>query len=651
RTMRNLQLSYIKSILFSELNVENVHRTAYDSDKQIFYISTDHIIYSFDVDNDDDKSLRQAYETQEHSIEDLCYVSEINCLCIALSNGDLLSYICDDNIENIIGTMDTKIHAITLSPDQQILTIVSDTKLLLLSVMNEFEPIAEINFDTNEFGLQQFVNVGWGKQETQFHGSLGKKAALLPTSMGTKNIFSFDDCRTKISWRDDSDYFAVSFISKQEQCRMIKIYNKQGQLQATNDQVFNGCLEHSFAWKLSGESIAVPMRMNNGQKSTISFMEKNGLKHGDFELVKEDEKEYHVQHICWNKDSTILCIVLHTAESSVKDKPERNNSSKGSSVLQLWSTNNYHWYLKQCYKFESLQIQTILWDMESTNRIHFIFDNGQYRTMTWVWVTNIKSADNRTLACVIDGKKLMVTDFTHSSIPPPMCTYTIMCPSTIHSVVSSNNSNDQLLFALSNGVIALCKSSLPSSDTVSGYETIKHLPEITAHYIQSVIKIDSNMNDCTHFTLFNDQLYYIELSVLHVHNFERIVQSIQLDFLCLTTAIGQNAIYFESTNGEIFYLNEKQQIKIVSKIQFPRRCPQFSIVIQGNDEKFVGLTDNYRLYLNSNELLHNCNSYFIHDRSTIAYSTLQHQIGFISLTNSNNTHQNNVIDTKRRTGK
>ena len=53
--------------------------------------------------------------------------------------------------------------------------------------------------------MLQFMSVGWGKKETQFHGSEGKAAAL--ASKHTAPLVavdeSADDGRARAGWRDD----------------------------------------------------------------------------------------------------------------------------------------------------------------------------------------------------------------------------------------------------------------------------------------------------------------------------------------------------------------------------------------------------------------------------------------------------------------
>lgn len=62
------------------------------------------------------------------------------------------------------------------SPDQELLVLV--TKDMNMVLMNMFDPINEVNLFKEDFGEKEFITVGWGKKETQFHGSAGKHARV-----------------------------------------------------------------------------------------------------------------------------------------------------------------------------------------------------------------------------------------------------------------------------------------------------------------------------------------------------------------------------------------------------------------------------------------------------------------------------------------
>ena len=62
--------------------------------------------------------------------------------------------------------------------------------------------------------LEKPITVGWGKKETQFHGSEGKEAAKRLAD-NVKPALAWDDRKVRISWRGDGEYFVVSSINSQ----------------------------------------------------------------------------------------------------------------------------------------------------------------------------------------------------------------------------------------------------------------------------------------------------------------------------------------------------------------------------------------------------------------------------------------------------
>ncbi|CAF1502851.1 unnamed protein product, partial [Adineta steineri] len=129
--MQNLCLFNTRTVSLGDLTGANlVRRFAIDIDKQIIYLLTSHSIYSLTLDDDKLKSIYTSPD-KTTTIEDLCYLSEINHLSLGLSNGDLLSLQFEDDLEeniNTIGTLEECIHELKLSPDQQILIAVTNTK-------------------------------------------------------------------------------------------------------------------------------------------------------------------------------------------------------------------------------------------------------------------------------------------------------------------------------------------------------------------------------------------------------------------------------------------------------------------------------------------------------------------------------------------
>lgn len=265
--------------------------------------------------------------------------------------------------------------------------------------------------------------------------------------------------------------------------------------------------------------------------------------------------------------------------------------------------------------------------------------------MTWSWITQVSYTNTRSLVFLIGASHLYVSDFTHSSIPPPMSSYEITCPSSILAIAFDDD-HDQLILVLSDRSLAICGSASNLSD----FRTIVHLSEVkSAHYVTSVIPSSEspikNIQYATHFRLINQEFYFIENSHLHVFNLHtKLTTSLPLNFNCLTTAVDHSEskhLHLQDEHGKIFQIVNNE---LHAKMHFPRPCPYFSVISNG---RFIGLTENYRLYLNTMELAHNCNSYFIHDKIILVYSTLQHQLAFRSLENDQIVSE----ISQRRTGK
>ncbi|CAF5069629.1 unnamed protein product, partial [Rotaria sp. Silwood1] len=107
--MQNLCLYNTRTISLSDLTGANIVRYFdIDSDKQIIYLLTSYSIYSLTLKNEKLKSIYSSID-QTIALEDLCYLSELNHLCLGLSNGDLISLQFDNDIDenlNVIGTLE-----------------------------------------------------------------------------------------------------------------------------------------------------------------------------------------------------------------------------------------------------------------------------------------------------------------------------------------------------------------------------------------------------------------------------------------------------------------------------------------------------------------------------------------------------------------
>jgi len=131
----------------------------------------------------------------------------------------------------------------------------------------------------------------------------------------------------------------VSSIARQApqsadvQGRILRVYSNEARLQSTAETLAG--LESSLSWRPSGNLIAViqkevragPSDTQRTGKHCVVFFERNGLRHGGFNL-RGDDGDYRIKHLAWSSDSNILAVHIERAQGD---------------VVQLWTTGNYHW--------------------------------------------------------------------------------------------------------------------------------------------------------------------------------------------------------------------------------------------------------------------------------------------------------------------
>lgn len=251
--------------------------------------------------------------------------------CLVLEGGDIV-IVREEPLPNeekieIVGSVDVGITAAAWSPDEEMLVLTTRARTFLY-MTREFENVADITLAPEDMQASQHVSVGWGKKETQFQGKRAKalRDPTVPEKIDQGTLSNNDDDSTTITWRGDGAYVAVNSVEAGTR-RVIRVYSREGTLDSVSEPVDG--LEGALSWRPSGSLIAGIQRLDN--RVDVVFFERNGLRHGEFSLrLTEDEMNSWASSIqlAWNVDSTVLAVKF-------KDR------------VQLWTTGNYHWYLKQ----------------------------------------------------------------------------------------------------------------------------------------------------------------------------------------------------------------------------------------------------------------------------------------------------------------
>jgi elongator complex protein 1 len=278
------------------------------------------------------------------SILSLHHFADSSTSCLILAGGDIVlvreSPASGEELVEIVGSVDAGISAAAWSPDEELLAITTQADTLLL-MSRDIENIASVNLAPEDVNVSSHVSVGWGKKETQFKGKRARalQDPTVPETIDEGILSSFDDRSVTISWRGDGAYFAVSKV-EEERRRMIRVYSREGHLDSVSEPVDG--LEGALSWRPSGNLVASTRRIE--EKIEVVFFERNGLRHGQFDLRFTSEEFAALTTpltLKWNSDSNVLAV-------SYPDK------------VQLWTMSNYHYYLKQELPFPENASKTVL---------------------------------------------------------------------------------------------------------------------------------------------------------------------------------------------------------------------------------------------------------------------------------------------------
>ncbi|KAI9145319.1 IKI3 family-domain-containing protein [Paraphysoderma sedebokerense] len=577
------------------------------------------------------------------------YLPDNEAVCVAFSNGDIA--LVRDSADalgdavDVLGTIDSGILAMAWSPDYELVVFVS-AEGKLIEMTKDFDVLAEYPVHTNEIGEDIMVSVGWGKKETQFHGSAGKKAAQ-EKGPSKVSLSKDDDFKPRISWRGDGNYFCLSSVDPNGEKRSIRIYNREGVLQSTSESVDQ--LEHSLSWRPEGSLITSTQRLPH--KHDVVFFERNGLRHGEFSF-RDDLNNSRVMDVFWNSDSSVLAVWV-----------ERWTENERFSSIQLWYMNNYHWYLKQDLEFshgDGHEVKSVFWDPELPLTLHLSNADMRYVRYDFAWDTitsHIRSAAHAAPVLVVDGSQVLYTPLRYSNVPPPMSLHQISSPTrdAIKSVSMSSDINSPHSFAaltswrganvhvwdtiiqhgqrikvqrptlVGSFALPLCSDSESSEILGAGYYTYRQIQYFTKSSIFA-IRHDRRTS--------SDELIYVEFATpddtntsLQITKFESNISPEKL--MRLYASSEMNQILVETVDGEIFEVD--RNLDFHGKLKLRNSTPWFTSTTVGPADSrqniIVSMTERSKLFVNDVLISPNATSFFIHDEFLI-WTTLQHVVKF-----------------------
>lgn len=581
--------------------------------------------------------------------------SDVAELSFVFANGDIVLAKYDPSDPNyetttteIVGLIDCGIEAAQWSVDEETLSLVTrENNLLILS--KSLEPIAEKHLEPNDLVQTEnkHVSVGWGKEETQFKGKGFKalererqaiKHAGLDLSEDSPlrdptvaqiqkgTLLEKDDQSVKISWRGDSEFFAVSTVeeppSSGELRRVLRVFSREGALDSVSEAVDG--LEHNLSWRPSGALIATTQRTIDEDGENILqllFFERNGLRHGEFNTRLNPYKD-SIKSIAWSSNSELLAFQL-------------------DNRVLIWTTKNYHWYLKQeifvdlgypgntvtFVKFHpekplQLMVGTSLNGMSMYNFCHSIASGPSVAGL------------DVGMTAVIDGGDVKITPFSIANVPPPMAYAELEFPGSVLDVaVAQSNEvfagitsdHDVHVFTatledLENQKEPIVRSILKDQFAQDG-DLVKQVAFISSDLV--AILIDTI--GASSVVLFDILGLFMPIAICELDRRALFMKS-RFDY---------ETVVVECIDGSVVEVSSEGSVSALT--HFPALCIDVEAVVLNGDypeTKVLGLSSSGKLYCGDVQLTTGVTSFKVTE-NLLAFTNAHAQLFFIHLSPEN----------------
>ncbi|KAF9877790.1 hypothetical protein CkaCkLH20_04925 [Colletotrichum karsti] len=546
-------------------------------------------------------------------IVSLHHFSDTLTTCVVLEGGDIVTVQEDDfgngeaQIE-IVGGIDAGISAARWSPDEELLVVVTKEGNAVF-MGRSFDPIADVIMTAEDLKLSKHVSVGWGKKETQFQGK-GAKALrdpTIPERVDEGLPSANEDGGATVSWRGDGAYVAINSVAGGER-RVVRVYSREGVLDSVSEPV--DYLEGSLSWRPSGNLIAGIQRLP--ERTDVVFFERNGLRHGQFTLRCADGplSEHEKIRLEWNSDSTVLAVIL-------KDR------------IQLWTTGNYHWYLKQEVPLASA-FAGLSWHPEKPLRF-VAATSGGVDFAEYIFTVargSLSPPNDHGAVAVIDGQTVKLTPFRTAQVPPPMAWAEPEFPASVVDVAF--DPSNSLMAVLHRKGLDVFEWQTKGDRSVRPKELAKIAFDANAAGVPLQVAF-SGKKECQVLVSGEGlklETYSVESSALSLSTTQLKPTETISSIFSYEGDSGVEAVA-QDRSGKLYRLSGKQAPEL-HETQLSTQLPWCEVRDVNERTIALGMTRNGHLYANSRQLAKNCTS-FVVTPAHIIFTTNNHFLKFVHL--------------------
>ncbi|KAI9843896.1 MAG: hypothetical protein M1837_006050 [Sclerophora amabilis] len=559
--------------------------------------------------------------------EVLClhYFADDSTACLVFCGGDIV-IVREEPLEDqdkieVVGSVDAGITAAKWSPDEELLAITTREGTLLF-MTRDFDSVTDVALSKEDLDASRHVSVGWGKSETQFKGKRAKalRDPTMPEHIDEGTLSPLDRRRVALSWRGDGAFVAISSIESDTR-RVIRVYSRDCALDSVSEPIDG--LEGALSWRPAGNLIASIQRSNDSVR--VVFFERNGLRHGQFDLrlSKEEMQSWGADiQLEWNTDSSVLAVHF-------KDR------------VQLWTMGNYHYYLKQEILLSDIETFPSMvlakWHSEKPLRLVLCSKENlkitEYASMTSGGSTTPPN-DFGALG-VIDGRGLKLTPLRRANVPPPMALHEVFGDSNIVEVAfSQSGSRVAILHQTSFCIYSWDPKSTSSPKQIQYHDLDFPSPHEKPQTQQicflrdsEVFVLVSSLNVSTIIGYKLDSEGSQILKSWHVSDLQvvRLFARSDNERICIETA----------DNGVAVSDVSRDSLTFEKVISLSTRLPWIELIHLKQKSISFGLSSNGVLYANEQILVRNCTSFMI-TTAHLIYTTTNHLLKFVHMNDVEN---------------
>jgi len=610
------------------------------------------------------------------------YVPDTESVVVATSGGDILAIerVSGSSPElDCIGSIETGIVSMSWSPDFEVVVFTTRADTMLM-MTQDWETIFEFPLrpeneaaqitarlalaEPSKIKLQTTINDVARVNETK--SQIVAQMQLAKESMPTLPLVGHHS----ITWRGDGQFFAISSPTSESGeevnplASQFRVWERNGKFYTKSE---SGVFTQSvlLAWKPSGDVLASVQSLPTHDE--VIFFERNGLRHYEFKIRPKGSRVLDLQ---WNASSDILSTLVRLPP----------NGEGQSLALLLWSTRNYHWYLKREMLFTEKHA-SVNWDPENGMIFTVTTENGDIQQHTLCWDTDISHGtqshpvhgmqvskaleNNHSVAAVIDGSQLLITALKYQVVPPPMSTATIAAHTTINEVTYDLSNNLVLLHA--DGSLSLYEhyrplievgkppkyNIMPKFLARSSETTLKGCRQITAVGNDELLVLNASSSSDIH----QESLLHLRFEVIsEAHSESETVHRLKISELESTPLPRVSRMFQNADTGGVFlqladmsilhYDVLDRMLTPKPSMKLPSICPWLSSAIFADgDELLVGLTSSFKLHVGDSLVSSECTSFALHS-DFLLFTTLTHRLRTISLHKT--VHENLLVLTPKQ---